>query len=60
MIFFLVFIFLNEGILESSDTLRAIVKPVNVVFKFYFVYDISSVRTFSNGGNFVVDDLALD
>jgi hypothetical protein len=60
MIFFFVLIFLNEGIFESSEILRAIDKPVNVVFKFSFVYDVSSVRTFIKGGSFVVEDLALD
>lgn len=56
IIFFFVFIFLNDGILESSDILRLRDNPVKVVFRFYFTYNASSVRNLTKGGS-LVDDL---
>ena len=57
MPFFLVFSFLNEEILESSEVLLANVSPPKVVFIFYFTSIFSYILTFANGGNFV-DDFA--
>ena len=53
--FFLVLSFLKEGMLASSEVLRAMPKVPNVVFIFYLISKLSYILFLVRGGNFVAD-----
>ncbi len=53
--FFLFFNFLNEGMLASSEVLRAMESVPKLVFIFYLTSNDSSILFFVRGGNLVAD-----